>query len=481
LSIRSPRWALARQPCLRAALALTLAAVALISGAINARPAHAALTAVAPVNPGTGFPDWYQDATGLKLQPCLDGLPLCSAARAELVAPDGEGFYWRAQGDVSIDGGTAKMALAQEAAFLDGPITFGRIRVTIVGARANTTYSVTHPYGTLTVQTDGLGKGRTSTDFGCGATPCDWNAALRTPTAPFLHWDASAPAPQPGYIGDAATPHRVIGSPTGFNAFRVARGVTAATTNLLTVEGKLAGPPVPVFDGPGPTDFGSTAPGAPVTRTVTVTSFGVPDAAGRSHLAVSGVAVSGPQAPEFTVVGNTCTGAVMPSGATCAVTVQFAPGAAGARSAVLDIAHNAAGGGAHIALGGTGAVPTAAVAGVSLSSRLRISKLRTSHRMSRARVVRRGLRLSMRLPTDTEILKIAVYRVREGRVVPQPVWLGFRVVGRIGRSGLYRVSLDSRALRQRMKVGLYQVNVTPGLSKRQLGRTTSTRVRITRR
>ena len=101
--------------------------------------------------------------------------------------------------------------------------------------------------------------------------------------------------------------------------------------------------------------------------------------------------------------------------------------------------------------------------------------------MSRVRVLRRGLRLSMRLPAQTEVLKIAVYRVRNGRANREPVWLGYRVVGRIGRSGLYRVRLDSRALRQRLKAGLYQLNVTPGLSKRQLGRTTTTRIRITRR
>jgi hypothetical protein len=84
----------------------------------------------------------------------------------------------------------------------------------------------------------------------------------------------------------------------------------------------------------------------------------------------------------------------------------------------------------------------------------------------------------MRLPAGTEILKIAIFRVRNDKVLRRPVWLGYRVVP--SRAGLYRLRLDSRTLRRRLKAGLYQVNVTPGLSKRQLGRTTTTRIRITR-
>src|SRR4051794_5787397 len=102
LSIRSPRWVLARQPCLRMALAMMATAVALLAGAIGARPAHAALSAVGPVNPATGFPDWFQDGSGLKLQPCLDGPPLCLAAKGDLTAPDGEAFWFQAEATVPV-------------------------------------------------------------------------------------------------------------------------------------------------------------------------------------------------------------------------------------------------------------------------------------------------------------------------------------------------------------------------------------------
>lgn len=59
-------------------------------------PAHAALSRVGPVNPDTGFPAWFQDSNGLRLENCLDGPPNCLAAAGDLVAPDGEAFWWDA-------------------------------------------------------------------------------------------------------------------------------------------------------------------------------------------------------------------------------------------------------------------------------------------------------------------------------------------------------------------------------------------------
>jgi hypothetical protein len=468
---------------------LTALVAALLAG-----PAQATLSTAGPVDPATGYPAWYQDSTGLKLALCLDGLPVCSAAAGDLTPPDGEAFWWRAQADVAIGGGTAKLALGQEAAFVNAAdkVSFGRVRAFLIGVRPDTTYTITHPYGTLSITTDGQGNGRSTTDIGCGAAPCNWTAALGTAIGPFLHWDPTvSPAPQAGYIGDAATPHKVVGSPTGFNAFRVSGGGATATTDQLIVEGKLAGPPVPVANVTDTTNFGASNLGVPVTKDIVVTSYGVPDAAGASNLAVGAVGVSGPDPTAFKVVGDTCTNRVLPSGATCVVNVQFTPGAAGPTSATLDIPHNAGGLGNKVVLSGEGIAPPApavappgAAAGgqVAIAAaarpRLAIAKLRTTHRMSRARVLRRGLRLSMRVPEGTEVLKIAVHRVRRGRAEARNVWLGFRVVT---RAGLIRVRLDSRALRRRLKAGLYQVNVTPGASRHDLGRTTTTRVRITRR
>jgi hypothetical protein len=477
--IRSPRAATATTAgpyrCLRATL---MALLATLAAAVAAAPAHAALSNVGAVDPAIGFPSWYQDGTGLKLGPCLDGPPFCLTAAADLVPPAGEAFYWDAQADLAIGGGSAKLVLAQEGSFLNSDrIAFGRVRVIVRAAAPNTTYTFAHPYGTVTVTTDGLGNGRFTQDSGCAAAPCDWAAALGGSFTNFLRWNpAVAPAAPGGFIGDAATPHAVIGG-TVRNSFGFSGGGLSGATNLFIVAGKLAGPPVPVFNAPASESWGAVTPGTSQVQTIPITSFGVPDAGGASNLTFGNIAMTGPNASEFAIVGNNCSGRVLPSGSNCGLNIQFTPAAGGLRSAELDIQHNAAGGGARILLNGTGAAPGSGVAGAR-ASRLTIRKLRTTHRMRRSQVLRHGLRLSMVLPQGTEIIKVAVVRIRNDKVVRKPVWVGFRVAP--SRLGLYHLTLDSRALRRRLKAGLYVLKVTPGASKQQLGVTTTTRIRITR-
>jgi hypothetical protein len=458
---------------------------ALIVAALAAAPAQASLSAVGPINPATRYPDWYQDGNGLKLQMCLDGPPFCLTAAADLIAPNGEGFYWQAAADVPVGSGTGQLTLAQEAAFLNGGrITFGRVRVRIVGGPPNSSFVATHPYGTTTVDTDATGKGTTTEDIGCGAAPCDFAAALGTTVGPFLTWDPRVPpAPPAGFVGDSVTPHRVVGSPRGANSFSIG----GASTSLFTVQGKLAGPPVPVFNGPGSVDFGSQTTGVPTTRTVAVESFGVPAADGSSNLTPGAPSISGANAAEFGIVGNTCT-ATMPSGSTCSITVAFAPGVPGGKAASLDVPHNAQGGMSHIGLSASSVAPPAAAAtspagpGVAVAGtaarNLAVQRLRLTHRVTRARILQRGLRLSMRLPEGTEVVRVAIYKNSGHRRSRRPVYLAFRLAP---RAGLFRLTLDSRALRQQLKVGRYQLNVAPGASRRQLGRTTTTFFRVTSR
>jgi hypothetical protein len=481
-SIRSLRGLAALPARARTARAVLLTAAAAIAALSLAGPARADLTAVGPVDPATQVPAWFQDSNGLKLGLCLDGPPFCLTSAAEFNAPDGEAFYWQAGADLTIGAaGKAKLVLAQEATNpAGGRAAFMRVRVVLTGAQPNSTYTVNHPFGTVTIRTNATGGGRSSVDTGCTLGPCPTFAgALSGEVGPFLTWAPGGGAPPPGYVGDSATPHTVTGGTNG-NSFTVS-GVGGGTTNLFTVAGKLAGPPVPVFHGPGALDFGTSTLGTPTnSQAATVTSFGVPDAAGASNLTVSGVSISGAAAADFRIVSSTC-GAAMPSGAACAVGVQFVPSAAGPRTASLDIGTNAASGVSHVALSGTGVDPqaSAAVAAAAFRARFRVSSLRTTHRVSRARVLRRGLRLSMRLPQGAEVLKISVLRVRQnGRINRRPVWLAFRVLPT--RTGIYRLRLDSRTLRRRLKAGLYQLNVTPGLSKHQLGGTSTTRIRITR-
>ena len=144
---------------------LAVAAAAVLAALAAATPAGAALSAVGPVVPRHGFPDYYQDASGLRLTLCVENEdPFCSN-----VAPDPgpatvssdpagtnfpeEAFYWSAEAliDKGPVGVRARLVLAQEAAFAnDSPvagdqITFGRIRVTIEGAQPGADYAPLPP------------------------------------------------------------------------------------------------------------------------------------------------------------------------------------------------------------------------------------------------------------------------------------------------------------------------------------------------
>jgi hypothetical protein len=457
-SIRSPRGPTALPARARTARAALLTTAATIAALSLANPARADLAAVGPVDPATQVPAWFQDADRLKLGLCLDGTLFCPSTPAQFAAPDGEAFYWNAAADLGSTGPTASLTLAQEAVSPpSGPGAFVRIRVRIKGGAPNATYTATHPFGTLSVTTNASGTG-TTVDRGCTLAPCpSFAGGISGAVGPFLRWDPTvSPAVPPGYICDPATPHRVTGSPTNTNSFSVTGpGLNDSTTDFL-VAGKLAGPPVPVFHGPGAMDFAASAPGVPVVKPIPVTSFGVPDPAGASNLSIGAAGIAGPNAAQFAIVGNTCSGATFASGTGCAITVQFTPAAAGAESAVLGIPHNAPGGGTQIALSGSGAIPV--VAGASARSQMRVAKLRTTHRMPRARVLRGGLRLTMLLPQGAEILKISVLKVRRnGRVDRRPVWLGFRVLP--SRTGLYRLRLPpgrgcASALTQRACIAL---------------------------
>src|SRR3954464_5399248 len=195
----------------------------------------------------------------------------------------------------------ARLVLAQEAAFLNGPpvagdqVTFGRIRVTIDGARPGAQYTVTHPYGTERLTADRRGRVRMTDDVGCAAVPCDFTDALATRIGPFLRWDPKSPPAAPaGYVGNPLREHTVVGSPRGaaFNVFRVSgpsiggAGDNLIETHLFTVEGKAAAtqgtpappaggtttppaggtPTAPPPPGGGPPPPGSTPPPAPPAR-----------------------------------------------------------------------------------------------------------------------------------------------------------------------------------------------------------------------
>lgn len=263
-------------------------------------PQARAVERAGPVDPQNGYPLWYEDSTGLRLDLCIDGPPLCleglpDPTRPGVVAADPansnfpeEAFWW--QGEASIDrpvGNRALLVLAREAAFggadeavRDGDqVSFSRVRIRIDGLVPGATYTVRHPYGTDTFVAEPSDQNggviNATEDIGCALSPnpaapgCNFDDALFGRVDPFLMWDpAVGPAPPRGYIGDPAVEHRVVGSPVNDvggnpqNYFQITGpnvggpGVDSVRTDLFSIQGKISGPPISLDASTSPINFG---------------------------------------------------------------------------------------------------------------------------------------------------------------------------------------------------------------------------------
>lgn len=216
-----------------------------------------ALTTVGPVNTDYGFPSWYGDSAGTRVEPCLDGEnPLCGFLPGDIPDPDapisfpdnfpGEFFYQLVGSDLALPGGgKAVLTLGLEAAFAnDDPIagdqlTFARTRVTVTGGPRNTTVTFKHPFGELTIDTDGTGSGRLVQDVSPAVG--NFTTAFKGNFGPFLKWDpAVAPAAPAGYLGDPAVEHAVVGGKGGVNTFSMTGPAGTVSTDQFGISGKLA-------------------------------------------------------------------------------------------------------------------------------------------------------------------------------------------------------------------------------------------------
>jgi hypothetical protein len=251
---------------------------------------------VGPIDPRIGFPLWYQDDQGLRLALCLDTNGLCLAEIPNPTLPPsvtdtsinfpGEAFWWSAEAEINLpSGGRGRLVLAKEAAFttedatVGNQITFSRIRIRIDGLTAGASYTITHPYGVVTLIADGDGtaalnlatadggdfattddgavmqasgpgsggggstfNGEIDTTEDIGIGPSDFRAALNGKFSTYLRWPTGAPA---GYIGDPNVDHVVTGSPFNTNFFRIAgpnvggSGINTIQTTLFSVQGKI--------------------------------------------------------------------------------------------------------------------------------------------------------------------------------------------------------------------------------------------------
>jgi hypothetical protein len=344
--------------------------------------AFGGLVKVSPtLDTGTGFPLWYQDSRGRRLEMCddfgdLNCLPDTTAPNDAPPSVPGnfadEAFYWAGDSTLDIAGGEkAVLTMATEGAFggatglpeQDAQITFGRLQFGVTGGlQPNTAYKITHPYGVDTVTTNedgGIQPATTSgarAEVGCGVTPpaCEFGLILGTRVGPWLVPAAGQPAPPKGYIADPNVDVKVSGSPFSTNFFQIegpnvgGPGVNVVKTDLFTLAGKSAGP---VVAEPSDLDFlGQEVSTSSAAQTVTLTNLSA------NPVTVSGVTSD---SAEFAQTGTTC-GAALAQDESCTVDVMFTPSAAGVRTAALTVKDDATTLPLTIPVTGTGLAPQTA-------------------------------------------------------------------------------------------------------------------------
>jgi hypothetical protein len=197
------------------------------------------LKAAGPIDPEDGFPLWFEDTNGVRLELGLNPDPRTPAIGdlpqpgAPLKFPENfpdESFYFLAEARLPVGGngvvGRARVIFALEAAFGGAGtpkaglnVVFARIRVRMDDLIPGEAYAVTHPYGTIDpkdLTADENGRVFYTEDL--GIVEGDGTAVLRSgQVAPFLIGTSPLPAPDGNYIGDGATEQQVTGSPFSTN------------------------------------------------------------------------------------------------------------------------------------------------------------------------------------------------------------------------------------------------------------------------
>ncbi|MFL6254425.1 MAG: choice-of-anchor D domain-containing protein [Pyrinomonadaceae bacterium] len=211
--------------------------------------------AVGPVDPRVGFPLWYQDELGVKLQLCLDLSGNCittppvsgpaSVTTANINFPD-EAFYWYADARINrSSGGNVRLVIAKEAAFttplpsIGNQITFDRIRVRIDQLTPGATYTITHPFGVMTAVANADGgivinsSLKTTTTASTAGTTTTASAGTATTADGFT----AAPAPA---SGTTTTTDTAAAPPADTAAAPPADGDGAAVANSGGSSGSTA-------------------------------------------------------------------------------------------------------------------------------------------------------------------------------------------------------------------------------------------------
>ena len=191
-----------------------------------------------PIDPVQGYPLWYEDRLGMRLQLCqTPGVCLLAIPNPTQPLslpsnyPDEQFYYHVGTVSLGIAGALLSYEHALEAAFLNGAVAagdqvvFSRFRLRITGLVNGATYAVTHPYGSVNyiAGVDGPLPGtiNVTVDIGIGAAG-QFGLALNGNVGPFLVPANYTPGAPGTFISDAVTEGPVRGSPFGTNFLRVA-------------------------------------------------------------------------------------------------------------------------------------------------------------------------------------------------------------------------------------------------------------------
>ncbi|MEA2155792.1 MAG: large repetitive protein [Solirubrobacteraceae bacterium] len=113
----------------------------------------------------------------------------------------------------------------------------------------------------------------------------------------------------------------------------------------------------------------------------------------------------------------------------------------------------------------------AAVAASAAQPALALKQLGMAPRVKQRRAQKLGIRLVMRLSEGTEVVRIRIYRRTASGL--KLVSDGYRAPS--STAGLYRVTQSHLGLRRQLRRGSYEVQVTPGYSRSEPGRTSRVR------
>jgi hypothetical protein len=120
--------------------------------------------------------------------------------------------------------------------------------------------------------------------------------------------------------------------------------------------------------------------------------------------------------------------------------------------------------------------PRQEVAGVQVTSPLAVSRLTLARRISVSRLRGLGLRASMNVQEGTSVVRIAIFKARNGAKTGRALFTATRTPH---AAGLFRVTLRSATL-SRLKPGLYAMEVRAGRSAASLGPVRTSTFRVTR-